>query len=236
MKFFFSFCFWAPLSILVAQCPYNIGIDVLNWEGQTITLKWHCQPKPLAGEFDIFRTCLSTKNDKEKHVSRIIATKPYEYSDADLALNANQIYAYRVQLRNMPTCVATKRTKGRVIEEDTLNLTSLSAQDLKTFSQKEVVTIKTKKDSTKSNVFFPIEISIKDFNFPFTSHIRYALVCEGKVIETVAHVIDDDFRFAEVYILEHPFFRSSINRKEFRIAMIEGHVILGMSGLIECLY
>jgi hypothetical protein len=218
MKVFLPFCFFCFSHILVAQCPYKISIDVLKWEGETITLKWHSEPKPLTGEFDIFRTCLSLKNDKEKPLSNLAVTKRYEYSDTDRGLNGNKIYAYRVQLRNMPTCSVVKRTSGRVIEEDTLT-TYQPARDLSTFTQKDVVAIKTQTTTTKTHVFLPIEIEIKDFKFPFTA--------ENTVIETEGHTLNDDFRFANVFIVEHPSVK-----KTFRIALVQGNIILGMSGLI----
>jgi hypothetical protein len=225
MRFFLSTCFFYSFNMLMAQCPYKIDIYVCDWEGPTVTLKWHCQPKPLNGQFDIFRTCLTLKNDKESLVEHKDVKKAYEYADTDTKLNDNRIYQYKVQLRDMPKCFATQRTKGRVIEDDTLS--TKSPTDLSLFKQKDIVNIKIQKTTTKATVYFPIEIEIKDLQFPFTSQLGYVLICGDKVFETVGQPVDDDFRFANVFIPQNAV------SQPFRIALVQGQIILGMSPLIQ---
>lgn len=225
MKLFLTFCFLSGFNILIAQCPYKIAIDVLEWEGKTVTLKWHCQPKPLSGHFEIFRTCLSI-NREEKWIDKVAINKSFQYSDTDKELKNNLIYQYRLQLSSNDKCSVSDRTKGRVI--DSSDLTKLTIRNLKSFTQKNILNLKPQKLSGTANTYLPIELEIKDFKFPFSNNMKYVLICGDKIIETVSHVNNDDFRMVSVYILENMALI-----KEFRIALIQGNDILGLSPLIE---
>ena len=228
MKFFLLLIFFITTNLLAAQCPYKIVLDVLVWDGPNVTLKWHSDPKILRGGFDIFRTSLTVENGREKYIGSVAALKSLEYSDADRALVRNHIYEYRVQMDGLTQCSAKKRTEGRVIEDD--SLLNQSTKNLKLFTQKDVLNIKTKALTAKANTYFPIEIDIKDFKFPFNNQLTFTLVCADKVIETTAQVRDDDFRFAEIFIPEN-----ACLTPQFRVAVIQGNQILGVSTLIDFL-
>jgi hypothetical protein len=226
MKIFSTLAFSITLNLLAAQCPYKIKIDVLVWDGPKVTLKWHSDPKILRGGFDIFRTSLTLKNGLEKYIDSVAALKSLEYSDEDRALVRNHIYEYRVQMHDFPQCSVKKRTEGRAIEDD-----SLSGQPVKSlglFTQKDVLNIKTKTLVAKLNTFFPIEIDIKDFKFPFTNQLTFALICGDKVIKTTSSVNGDDFRFANIFIPKNTGLTP-----QFRITVIQGNEILGSSALIQ---
>lgn len=225
MKLFLTFCFFCGFSMLIAQCPYKIAIDVLDCEGKTVTLKWHCQPKPLSGHFEIFRICLSI-NREEKWIDSVAVNKSFEYSDTDKNLKNSLIYQYRLQLSSNKKCTVSERTKGRVI--DSSDLTKLIIRNLPSFTQKDILNLKPQKLSATANIYLPVELEIKDFKFPFSINMKYALICGDKVIETDSHVNGDDFRMVSVYILENMALS-----KEFKIALIQGNDILGLSPLIE---
>ena len=225
MKLFLTFCFLAGFNVLIAQCPYKIAIDVLDWEGKTVTLKWHCQLKPSSGQFDIFRTCLSI-NREEKWVSSVSVIKNFQFSDTDTDLKNNLIYQYRLQLSSNEKCWASERTKGRVI--DSSDLTKLIIRNLSSFTQKDILNLKPQKLSATANTYLLVETEIKDFKFPFSTNMKYALICGDKVIETAFHTNGDDSRWVSVYILENMALS-----KEFEIALFQGNDILGISPLIE---
>ena len=225
MKLFLTFCFLAGFNVLIAQCPYKIAIDVLDWEGKTVTLKWHCQPKPASGQFDIFRTCLSI-NREEKWVSSVSVNKNFQFSDTDTDLKNNFIYQYRLQLSSNEKCKASEQTKGRVI--DSSGSINLIIRNLSSFTQKDILNLKPQKLNVTANTYLLVETEIKDFKFPFSTNMKYALICGDKVIETAFHTNGDDSRWVSVYILENIALS-----KEFKIALFQGNDILGISPLIE---
>lgn len=221
MKLFLVVSIWGSINIALAQCPYNLAIDILEWEGKTVTLKWHCMPKPLSGQFDIFRTCLS-KNKEEIWISSIATTKSFQFSDTDKDLKNNLIYKYRLQLSSNEKCTVSQVSKGRVIEKG--DFTDVIIRNLSSFTLRDIVKIKPKKMIIYANTYIPVEVEIKDFKFPFSTDMKYALICGDKVIETVYHFDDDDSRLVSVFILEN----SSIFQ-EFTIALMQGNSILGVS-------
>ena len=101
-------------------------------------------------------------------------------------------------------------------------------KDLKLFTQKDVLSLKTTQLTATPNTFFPIQIDIKDFKYPFANNLTFALLCNDKIIETLSHVINDDFRFAEVFILENDCLTP-----KFKIAVVQGNEILGLSAFIQ---
>lgn len=227
MKFFVVYTFFSiSISFLTAQCP-KIDLYLVNWEGNTVTLKWRCSPNFLNDTFHVFRTCLSDKGGKEISVGKVAAmTKRFEFADVK-ELKGNLTYQYKVRYGQNDRCISNlKNTQGRVIDGDCS--TTGFIRNLESFTIRDVVKITPEKTSAATNTYLSVKIEIKDLKFDFSSNFSYALISDNGVIETESQVVDDDFRFVNVFIRGH-----SLVNKKMRIALIQGNEILGVSDEIE---
>jgi hypothetical protein len=228
MKFFLTITLFSlSISILNAQCP-KIDLYVVVWEGETVTLKWRCASKFLNDTFHIFRTCLSVKSGKEFEVGKIGATqKSLEFADTDKRLKGNLTYQYKVRYGLNDKCISNlKNTQGRVIGDDSSTIGIV--RSLESFTKRDVVKIIPQKQSAETNKYLSVKIEIKDLKFDFSSNYSYALISDNNVIETESQVSDDDFRFVNIFILQH-----SLLNKKMSVALIQGNEILGISDEIE---
>jgi hypothetical protein len=208
---------------LVAQCP-KIEIYVLKWEGNKMTLKWRCNPKPLTDTFYIYRACVSI-NKMETLIGKTAATQVYEFSDANTGLKTNLSYQYRLQYGNSKTqynCSVNKEIHGLPVDGDTTTIGFI--RPLPIFKQKDIVNIKLLEQDVQPNTSIPIKLEIKDLSYNFSPNLTYVIISGDRVFETTSEVIGDDFRYAHVFMLA-----KALSLKKCRIALIQGEDMIGIS-------
>ena len=224
LKYFLMLVLVSASQMLFAQCPKG-EIYFLDWEGKSLTVKWHCNPKPLKGKFYIFRACLSDSK-VETLIDSVLAFKKYEYSDNDKQLKTNLIYRYRLQYENNKNCSFNLNTQGKVIDGDTGTIGF--TKNINAFIQKDIVKITPSVLNAKTDSYIKVRLEIKDFKYNFSSKLKYTLICDDVVFETISENIDDDFRFSRVFILE----KARIYQK-CRIALIQESEMIGISPEIQ---
>jgi hypothetical protein len=219
-------CLFNLISSLHGQCNYSLSFKYLGWEGKSMTLKWECTPKPQTGRFEIYRKSLSKKQNIEKRIYTSTVNTNFEFADNDKSLSFSNSYEYQIRYVNgREKCSTIRGIQTRVIESDSTY--TIPSKDLISFNQKDFVSIKSTTRITKSGTFLPIQIEVKNQQFDFTQKLNYVLIYDGKVIETSSESDSNDFKIAKVYIIGY-----SNTHNKFRIALVQGNDILGISNFI----
>jgi hypothetical protein len=223
-EFSFIFSLFMGINSLNAQCPCALKILWLNWQNESIALKWACAEKPQNGVFEIYRSCLSPIKEAEKKIAQVNYKGFFEFADEQL--KTENIYQYRVKLiQKNCSCEATKRTNARANEDD---FYSEKTENIKDYKQVDLVELMPQSPSIKLNSYLKTQIIFKNIKDLSQSNFKYFILFGDKMIPTAAEFNDDfDFRIARIFIPE-----TRGEAKDFKIMIVSGKEIIGMSSAV----
>jgi hypothetical protein len=223
-QFSLVFSLFLSINSINAQCPCAIKNLWLNWQSKSIALKWTCAETPQSGVFEIYRSCISPKKEAEKKIAEVNLTGTHEFADEHL--KTENIYQYRVKLvQNKCTCEATKRTNARANDDDFYSEKTENIQD---FKQVDLVELTPQTASIKPNNYLKTRIIFKNAKDLSQTNFKYFILLGDKMIPTTAEFNDDfDFRIANIFIPEN-----GGGAKEFKIAIVSGKEIIGVSAVV----